>query len=239
MNMKKLIKKIFHKCGFLVFNKRNIPYGIDLETDIFRIKGSKDLNIFFDVGAHHGLFLNNFLEIFRVQKTYAYEPVSNNYNALVSNSKNSYRSVSCFQKAISNQVGWADIQLREHSQWHSLKKSNSTVSNLEDKYEKVQTTTIDEEVAQHRVNLIDFLKIDTEGFEKEVLYGAKISLLNQKIKFIYIEASLRESPENHTHLKDINDILAQYDYRLVAIYDQMIFPRYQQGFFNALYTNLD
>ena len=51
---------------------------------------------------------------------------------------------------------------------------------LEDKYEKVQTTTIDEEVAQHRVNLIDFLKIDTEGFEKEVLYGAKISLLNQK-----------------------------------------------------------
>ena len=237
--MKKIIKKLFNKNGFLVFNKRNIPYGIDLETDIYRIKGSKDLNTFFDVGAHHGLFLNTFLQKFKVQKTYAYEPVSYNYNLLVFNSLKFSSSISCHQKAISNQVGWADIQLREHSQWHSLKKSNSTVSNLEAKYEKVSTTTIDEEVAKHGVNLIDFLKIDTEGFEKEVLYGAKISLLNQKIKFIYIEASLRESPENHTHFKIINDILTKYDYRLVAIYDQMIFPRYQQGFFNALYTNLD
>ena len=158
---------------------------------------------------------------------------------MVSNSKKSSRSVSCYQKAISNKVGWADIQLREHSQWHSLKKSNSTVSNLEDKYEKVQTTTIDEEVAKHGVSLIDFLKIDTEGFEQEVLEGAKTSLLNRKIKFIYIESTLRELPENHTHLKIINDLLIKYDYRLVAIYDQMIFPRYQQGFFNALYTNLD
>jgi FkbM family methyltransferase len=237
--MKNLIKKILNKSGFLVFNKINIPYGISLETDVYRINGSKSVNTFFDVGAHHGLFLNNFIQIFRPQKTYAYEPVIHNFNTLVSNSQKSSGSVSCYQKAISNHVGWADIQLRENSQWHSLKKVNSSESSLEVKYEKVATTTIDEEVAKHGVNVIDFLKIDTEGFEREVLDGAKKSLFNHKIKFIYIEATLRELPVSHTELKIINDILVKFDYRLVAIYDQMIFPRFQQGFFNALYTHLD
>ena len=49
------------------------------------------------------------------------------------------------------------------------------------------TTTLDTFVEQHGIKNIDFLKIDTEGFELEVLQGAKQLLSEGKIGTVIFE----------------------------------------------------
>jgi FkbM family methyltransferase len=235
-NIKRLLKKTLINNGYLVFNTKNIPWGIDLETDIYRIIGSKKITTLFDIGAHHGFFTKNFANNFQVDEVYAYEPVTENFSQLTVNLSSLPGKVRCNQKAISNSDGFAEIELRGHSQWHTLRRQNSPA--ISDKCEKVTLSTIDIEIKKYDLKVIDFLKIDTEGFEIEVLEGAKAALQGKRVKFIFIESTLIEKSEIHTHMDKIKSELLNYDYKLVAIYDQMIFPKFRQGFFNALFTSL-
>ena len=52
---------------------------------------------------------------------------------------------------------------------------------------QVRSTTLDRFCSERRVEQIDVLKIDTQGFEFEVLKGASSMLARQAIKFIYFE----------------------------------------------------
>jgi FkbM family methyltransferase len=235
-NIKQLFKKILNNYGFLVLNTKNIPWGIDLETDIYRITGSKKITTLFDIGAHHGFFTKNFANKFQVDEIYAYEPVNENFSQLTVNLSSLSEKVRCNQKAISNSDGFAEIELRGHSQWHTLRRQHSPA--MSDKCEKVTLSTIDIEIKKYDLKVIDFLKIDTEGFEIEVLEGAKAALQSKRVTFIFIESTLIQKSEIHTHLDNIKSELLKYDYKLVAIYDQMIFPNFRQGFFNALFTSL-
>jgi len=57
---------------------------------------------------------------------------------------------------------------------------------------------------------IDFIKIDTEGFEYEVLKGAEIILKKHKPKFIQIEFNWHQLIRNHT-LYNISKLVNSYD----------------------------
>ena len=51
----------------------------------------------------------------------------------------------------------------------------------------VRTETLDGFCAKNKINLIDFMKIDVEGFELNVLKGAELMLSGGKIKLIQFE----------------------------------------------------
>ena len=57
---------------------------------------------------------------------------------------------------------------------------------------------------------VDFIKIDTEGFEYEVLKGAEIILKKHKPKFIQIEFNWHQLIRNHT-LYNISKLVNSYD----------------------------
>ena len=114
-------------------------------------------------------------------------------------------------------------------------QKKALISNLGNKITKKSDKT---QIKKYDLKVIDFLKIDTEGFEIEVLEGAKAALQGKRVNFIFIESTLIEKSEIHTHMDKIKSELLNYDYKLVAIYDQMIFPKFRQGFFNALFTSL-
>lgn len=61
---------------------------------------------------------------------------------------------------------------------------------------KCQVRTLDEVAAQHGIPTIDLLKIDVEGFEFEVLAGARTMLA--KTKAVVIEVSLVRNPSRHS-----------------------------------------
>lgn len=67
---------------------------------------------------------------------------------------------------------------------------------------------------------IDYLKIDTEGHDLEVLRGAKSLLSEEKINIIEAECSVNCDNTHHASLWVITEMLEGYGYRLFHLFEQ-------------------
>ena len=77
---------------------------------------------------------------------------------------------------------------------------------------KVKQDTLDNFVKKKKIPRIDILKIDTEGYELEVLYGAKKIL--KKTEIIQIEV-LDHKKKFDKKLKDVLKFLNSYGFKLM------------------------
>lgn len=79
----------------------------------------------------------------------------------------------------------------------------------------VETQTLDDYVETNNINIIDFLKIDTQGYELEVLKGSEKSLT--KIKLIQLEIMFYDFYEQHLSFRAVEEILHPLGFRLYDI----------------------
>jgi len=88
----------------------------------------------------------------------------------------------------------------------------------------VRWTTIDRFCAEQKIKKIDVLKIDTEGFELEVLKGTEAMLKRRAISFVYFEFNDIQLDENSAGgaLVPIDEFLRRYQYRFIASYNDFI-----------------
>jgi hypothetical protein len=103
---------------------------------------------------------------------------------------------------------------------------------------RVPVSTLDKFCSERSVKQIDVLKIDTEGFEFEVLKGATSMLDRKAIKFIYFEFNdiTTRSEASGGALVPIDRLIRPYGYRFIATYNDYLVPK--GGLFlvsNALY----
>ena len=71
--------------------------------------------------------------------------------------------------------------------------------------EKVAVVSIDDFLIEHKIEKIDILKIDVQGYEKKVLKGSKKSLC--KINCIIVEISFYDFYEHNSSLYEIEKML--------------------------------
>ena len=132
-----------------------------------------------DIGAHIGIYS---LNLYRTAKTiYAFEPEKNNYNQFIKNVKSNYiNNIHVYNKAVSNEKkNSVKLFLSEFNKGlHSLYLRNTN------KYQVVNTTTVDSFVRQYKVENIKLIKIDVEGSELDVLKGARITVTKYHPKII-------------------------------------------------------
>jgi hypothetical protein len=104
---------------------------------------------------------------------------------------------------------------------------------------RVECTTVDAFCSAHAINHIDILKIDTEGFELQVLTGAASMLAKKAINFVYFEFT-DIAPKDGTSggaLIPIDQVLRSHGYRFIATYTDYILPEGELfGCRNALYA---
>ena len=78
--------------------------------------------------------------------------------------------------------------------------------------------TIDSYIQKNKITRIDLLKIDVEGYELEVLDGAKDALASGSIKAILADATLTENTQ-HTFFNDLWDYLRSKNFSFFGLYD--------------------
>ena len=128
--------------------------------------GDQNNGIMIDVGAHNGSAARPFLE--KSWNVYGYEPDPNNRKVLIEKLSiyNSFILSSC---AVSDQAGEIlDFYASEES------AGISGLSSFTENHKKicqVTTTTLTDEINKLDIKNVDFLKIDTEGFDLMVLKG--------------------------------------------------------------------
>ena len=87
--------------------------------------------------------------------------------------------------------------------------------------QKVKTITLDKWAEQNKINSIDFLKLDTQGTELEILKGAEHLLASGKINVIKTEFSMMPVYKSQPHFSEIDTHLRNLGYVLV---DSLFYP---------------
>jgi FkbM family methyltransferase len=189
-----------------------------------------------DVGAHRGETCRSLLQIFPDVFIHAFEPVRDNYQCLVS-AMHGEDQVSCHPVALGATPGALDIVLQADSQTHSLRHQFKGGLETKVPHEQVQVWTLDDFAFRESIARIDLLKIDTEGYEIEVLRGAKTLLTERRVGAILLEATLDPNDEVHTHLGDAIRFLSEHHHHLASIGEQVIWSGpVRLAYFNALFV---
>ena len=90
-------------------------------------------------------------------------------------------------------------------------------SNLISKVSEIKQITIDSYVKANDIKRIDLLKIDTQGYEKECLLGAKNSLKLGIIKMLKLEIMFSNYYSKNSSFFEIENIINPLGYRLLNI----------------------
>ena len=127
--------------------------------------------VFVDIGANVGYFAVLASRWVGVSgQVFAFEPVPATYKDLVSNlALNDCGNVRVFADACSDHSGVAAMIIGKQSGWSRLSAGGEGDI-------RVTTITLDEFIAQHNLERMDVLKIDTEGADYQVLLGARRSI---------------------------------------------------------------
>lgn len=143
---------------------------------------------FMDVGANAGEYSELLLASFANASVHAFEPHPQTFVTL---SQNVGGRVQCHPLALGAQKGAFHLYDRGGDDGgiraSLAKEALERVQSKPLTAYSVTVSTIDDFVKQHSISLIDFIKIDTEGFEMDVLKGARDTLSQGRIGAIQFE----------------------------------------------------
>lgn len=206
--------------GYFIYKQADLPVGIDFKQDLVNKFNINPISIF-DVGANYGQTALHYNSLFNTAKIFSFEPVKASYEKLI-NETQTIKNISCHNIALGEENNNVEIYLHkeENSQLNSLKAINSNQTGITK--ETINVVTLDNFAKGQKIETIDLLKIDTEGFELEVLKGAYSFLKNKKIKAILCEVALSKRNTRNTQLNIVIDFLDKYDYFFVGLYETNI-----------------
>lgn len=232
------LKSIFTSVtGYYLHKVATLPVGTNLYVDIHKRIGYGPLKVIFDVGANIGQSWQEFRKNEPRSFIYCFEPISGAFSRLVDIT---HKDPKCIteRSALANFIGKKSVSIfDETSALNSLKDELIEAGNTLKK-EVVQVNTLDNYCVENRIGIIDLLKIDTEGFELEVLKGSEQRLLTGKISFIYAEVGFNKRDNRHTSFQSINDLLQDYGYLFFGLYQLAGHAWKNGGYYgNALFVH--
>jgi FkbM family methyltransferase len=214
---------------------RAIPYNWSVCYDIKRFAPAENMSIIFDVGANIGQSVDRFRPYFPNALIHCFEPSKSAYETLRSRYEGD-KLLFSHNIAIGSEDGEKLIYISTDSS-----ELNTFIPNSDsrfDKKENVKIKTIDSIITEFSINLIDILKIDVQGWEPAVLQGAANSIIDGKIKFVFIECGFNENSTEMTSISIINSELMKNGFKFCGIYDQFRWGDKREVYFaNALYMH--
>ncbi len=166
----------------------------------YGIKGSKQKKLAIDVGANIGTFTIGWLKNNKDGVVFAYEPDPENFRQLKRNLElnNLSSKVTCKKAALGEKEEEVDFTIGIK---HACGTTKSLVQGdlvVGEKTIKASSLLLQNEIEKYGIEQIDFLKVDCEGSEYEILYGLKKSTID-RIKKVVVEAhTLKSGPKTHT-----------------------------------------
>jgi FkbM family methyltransferase len=198
----------------------------------FLKKNNKSFDVFMDVGGHKGETIELFTKNFFIKKIYSFEASPINYELLKKKEKKFIKISKDTEILLEN------IALGAHNTTKVFKQFNESSSSTFKKIDKnskyfkrkfkllnffgkdnvyhkldIKVQKLQDYIVHKNITRIDFLKIDTEGYEYEILLGlvSKINL----VKMLMFEHHYDNMIKKNYNFTDINNLLLEQNFKQV------------------------
>ena len=223
----RLIKKIrdfIRPLKHFICGKDDIYRVID---EIKEIKGCDKIKNIFDVGAAVGDRTITLLKSFPNATIYCFEPNLASYQQLKKRMASYKNRVKLFNLGLYNQNSKVDLHIISSLGASSIlslqdflkKRGLKTIAK-----EKISVVKLDDFINKHKIDKIDFIKIDVDGVEKEVIEGG-FNTFKNKIDNAYIEiVPILKGLHSADHIK-VFQYLHEAGFTLVGNYGDYFFSK--------------
>ena len=198
----------------------------------FLKKNNKSFEILIDVGAHKGETIELFSKNFLIKKIYSFEASPINYELLKKKEKkfikiNKYTEIVLENMALGSNNTTKTFKQFNESSSSTFKKIDKNSKYFKKKFKllsyfskedvycefDIRVQKLEDYIVHKNLTRIDFLKIDTEGYEYEILLGLgnKISL----VKILMFEHHYDNMIIKNYTFTDINNFLKMNNFNQI------------------------
>lgn len=221
-----LVKKIINKLAINILNIFDYFHKRKIFLFLKETVKLKKIDIFFDIGAHKGETTEAFSKNFNIDKIYAFEASEENFRYLkkkinTKNKKIILENIALgiddeklkFNQCIESSSSTFSI-INENSKYFKKKlfflgNKNSNFFNTTNK----ATISLKKYMNIMNINEVDLIKIDTEGFEFNILKGLGDKI--KKIKNIFFEHHYDDMIIKNYTISNINDLLKENNFKKI------------------------
>lgn len=220
MSLKSKAKYLFERItGTLVIKK--YPFGYDLIEDIKTKIPNFQFDVIFDVGANVSSVACSYATKIPKATIWSFEPSKDTYNEMVLNTRK-FNNIKPINIALGNENKTAFLSQTGSSVVNRiLKDADVSDTQLQTGIEQVQMFTISDFCKQNNINHIDYLKIDTEGYDLEVVHSAQEMLEENKIHFVEVEVGMNNTNKYHVPFETLKEYLESKQFYVFGIYEQV------------------
>tara|TARA_A100001037_G_scaffold299770_1_gene326069 strand:- start:1639 stop:2412 length:774 start_codon:yes stop_codon:yes gene_type:complete len=174
----------------------------EYQANTFEIKDNDDV---IDIGAHIGLFALYASQFCKHGRIFCYEPIEENYQLLLENIKlNNIENIFAFNLAVSDKLSKIKIYLNSDESGHSIFVNNK-------KSVMVNSTTLENIFIKNNIKTCNFLKLDCEGAEYQIIESLN-PIFFEKISKTIIEYHLADT--NPELLKNLTYKLKSHNFKI-------------------------
>jgi FkbM family methyltransferase len=201
----------------------------DLEDDIAAYLQERipkaEFHTVFDVGANVGWFTFQFGRVFQGAQFHLFEPVSALFNEIPKTFGYAPHAelperATLNRMALGHEAGRVEMTAVPGVTVNHVIVAGGSQPPSEWPTESAEVMRGDDYCARHGILHIDYLKVDVEGFDMNVLHGFTGMLSRGNVDFVQVEASMAHDNKAHIHIDAFAALLACHRYRLFRIINQ-------------------
>jgi FkbM family methyltransferase len=223
-SVKQIVKTGLQRFGFQVqrlprsLAPGKVSVGLDPYHDMRRLTGAIVSPVVFDVGANVGQSVERIRTYFDHPVIHAFEPSPDTFEKLRRATKG-ISDLILNNVALGRHAGTADFVENSESALSSLLEFGPDSWGTVKGKIPVTVATLDAYCVENQVERIDVLKLDTQGFEMEVLRGGENMLGQGRIGVVFMEITFSEMYKGLPSLGEIYQFMTERGFYLVAFYD--------------------
>jgi FkbM family methyltransferase len=217
MKVRKILRNYLRKFGLDIVSYDPVYHSVARRLKLMSVN---NIDLVFDVGANTGQYGMFIRDIGYKGRIVSFEPLTSAYK-LLENSSSTDGSWDAVNIALGNEDGITEINISSNSQSSSILNmlpnhvamapGSAYVGREEIVIRKLDTIFHDYYLSSNNV----YLKIDAQGFEKNIIDGAKNVL--DKIAGVQMELSLVPLYEGETLLGDMINYMKSKNYIMMSV----------------------
>lgn len=214
--LRRAVRRAANMLGYSISRLSGEQSGRNTFSDITTLTGSNS-PIIFDVGANVGETIKLFKEHMPHSIIHAFEPSDDTFKVL-QGATSGMSNIHYNNFALGRNTDELILHKSSLSGMTSLLNPGKDYWGEVVERIPVLVSTLDDYCFNRDIQSIDILKLDTQGFDLEVLRGAKRLLEGGKIHILLIEIIFNDIYEGQSLPEEIFSFLRKWGFRLVAFY---------------------